>query len=118
MRDRGLGRFDIARRQRRRAERWIGDPLTRRGGAFLGRKLVAMKGAGARRLRRGLEHSAAPASAEQAAAILRWCRTVVVLISSAAKPGEETGIGRLARRNEKTWRQGERRAERGRRRES
>ena len=44
MRDRGLGRFDVARRQRRRAERRIGDPLTRRGGAFLGRKLIAMKG--------------------------------------------------------------------------
>ena len=108
MLDRGLGRFDIARRQRRRAERRIGDPLTRRGGAFLGRKLVAMKGAGARRLGRGLEHPAAAACRRTvrrdfAAAPSRS----LALISSATKPGEKAGIGGLARRNEKTGRQGE-----------
>ena len=77
-----------------------------------------MKGAGTRRLRCGLEHSAAAASTEQSAAILRRRRAAVALISSATKPGEETGIGGLARRNEKTWRQSERRAERARSRQS
>jgi hypothetical protein len=76
-----------------------------------------VKCAGTRGLGRRLEDSVA-AAAEQSAAILWRRRAVVGLISPAAKPGEETGIGGLARRHEKTGRQGERRAERARRCES
>ena len=43
--DRGLSRLDIARRERRRANRRIGDPLPRGFRALLGRKLIAMESA-------------------------------------------------------------------------
>ena len=43
--NRGLGRLDVARGERRRAERRVGDPLPCGFRALLGRKLVAMESA-------------------------------------------------------------------------
>jgi hypothetical protein len=63
-----------------------------------------MKSAGTRRLWRRLEHAAAAAAAKDPAT-LRFLRSVVVPVF-AAKPGEDARIRGVARRNEKTGRQG------------
>src|SRR4029077_10019938 len=69
--DRGLGCLDVARRERRRAKRRIGDPLPCGFVALLGRKLVAMEGSCLRGSRRRWEYPAAAAAAvaEKPAAI-------------------------------------------------
>src|SRR4029077_10217184 len=110
--DRGLGCLDVARRERRRAKRRIGDPLPCGFRALLGRKLVAMESACLRGWRGRLEYPAAAAAvAEKPAAIGSGLLIAVgVVLVAAAKPVKDAGVSSVAGGDEEAGRQGKRRA--------